>query len=254
VTVRRAAVIGDAERLARDAEPEFDIVVAAGGDGTMNAVANGLAENPRPLGVLPLGTANVLAREIGLPRDMDALASLMAEGAASPVWPGRVGNRLFLMMAGVGFDAEVAAAVDPKLKRRIGRLAFVWAVLLRLIRNRRCDLRVAADGAEHWAAALIVAKGRHYAGPFVLAPEANLAEPKLDLVLFRDGGRIAALRYLRALLLARISRATGVITLRVRSASVSASEPVPVQADGEIIGAVPVEIDLAPLPVMLIRP
>lgn len=246
--------IADPERLAREAEPDFDVVVAAGGDGTVNAVLNGLAENPRPLGVLPLGTANVLAREIELPRDIEAVATLIAEGLPQPVWPGRVGNRLFLTMAGIGFDAEVVAAVDPNLKRRIGRLAFVWAILLRVLHYRRCELRVTVDGVEHRAAAVIAAKGRHYAGPFVLVPEARLADPKLDLVLFRDGGRIAALRYLGALLLGRIRHANGITTLRVQTAEVSTSEPVAIQADGEIVGAAPAEMGVAAQPIMLLRP
>jgi len=245
--------LGDAELLAQEAEPDFDVVVAAGGDGTVNAVLNGLAENPRPLGVLPLGTANVLASEIELPRDIEALATLIANGSPQPVWPGRVGNRLFLTMAGIGFDAEVVAAVDPSLKRRIGRLAFVWAILLRLIR-RPCELRVTVDGVEHRAAAVIAANARHYAGPFVLAPAASLAEPKLDLILFRDCGRLAALRYLGALLLGRIPHAKDITMLRVQTTEVSSSEPVAIQVDGEIVGTVPGIIAVAAQPIMLIRP
>lgn len=240
--------------MARRAEPDYDLVVAAGGDGTINAVVNGLAANPKPLGVLPLGTANVLAREIELPRGIDALARLMAEASPKPVWPGRVGNRLFLIMAGIGFDAEVVAAVDPNLKRWIGRLAFVWAILLRLIHHRHCEFRVTADGVEHRVAALIAAKGRHYAGPFVLAPEASLAEPRLDLILFHNDGRIAALRYLGALLLGRIPRLRGITTLRVKTGLVSTCEPVAIHADGEIVGAPSAEIGLAAQPIMLIRP
>ena len=100
VVVRHGAVHGDVERLAHDAEPEFDVIVAAGGDGAVNAVVNGMAEKPRDLAVLPFGTANVLAREICLPRRSDSLAALIADAPAQPVWPGRIGNRLFLTVAG----------------------------------------------------------------------------------------------------------------------------------------------------------
>jgi len=93
VVVRRSRGIGDAERLAREADPEFDVIVAAGGDGTVNAVANGIGENSRMLAVLPLGSANVLAREIGLPRQTEALSALISEAPARPVWPGRIGDR-----------------------------------------------------------------------------------------------------------------------------------------------------------------
>src|SRR5216683_5961023 len=143
VVLRRAGpASGDVERLAREAEAEFDVIVAAGGDGTLNAVVNGMESAPRAVALLPFGTANVLAREIGLPRDPERLAELIAAGPARPIWPGRVGDRLFLMMASSGFDAETVAAVNPRLKRHAGRLAFAWAILVCLWRYRTCELRV----------------------------------------------------------------------------------------------------------------
>jgi YegS/Rv2252/BmrU family lipid kinase len=254
VVVRRAALHGDAERLAREAEPEFEAIVAAGGDGTVNAVANGLAENPRDLALLPFGTANVLAREIGLPRRSEALAALIAATPARPIWPARIGDRLFLTVAGAGFDAEVVAAVDPRLKRRIGRFAFLWGILVQLVRHRPAELSIRADGVAHRATAVIATKGRLYAGPFVIAPVGNLAEPVIDFVLFHDTGRIAVLRYLCALLLGRIARLRSVTLLRARSVAVSAAEVVPVQADGEIVGQLPATIAVALHPIPLIRP
>src|SRR5207245_2594326 len=159
--VRRAGPeIGDAERLTREAEGNIDIIVAAGGDGTLNAVANGIAGAPRPVALLPLGTANVLAHEISLPRDPERLAALIAEGPVRAIRLGRVGDRVFLTTASSGFDAETVAAVDPRLKRRLGRVAFAWAILVCLCRYRGGELSVRVDGADHRAAAVIAAKGR----------------------------------------------------------------------------------------------
>jgi diacylglycerol kinase (ATP) len=255
VVLRHAsAQAGDVERLAREAEPEFDAIVAGGGDGTVNAVVNGLAGMPRPLALLPLGTANLLAREIGLPRQAERLAELIATAPAQPIWPGRVDGRLFVMMASTGFDAETIAGVDPRLKRYIGRLAFIWAMLVRLWHYRPCELVVEADGAEHRAAGLIAAKGRFYAGPFIVAPRANPAEPVLDLVLFRRAGRVAILGYAMALLLGRLPRSKHVTMLRAGSVIVSGSHSLPVQADGEIVGQLPAMIGIAEQPLLLIRP
>ena len=255
VVVRRTGpAMGDAERLAREAGPEFDIIVAAGGDGTINGVANGMAAAPRPLALLPLGTANVLAREIGLPRRPELLAELIASGPARPIWPGRVGDRLFLTMASSGFDAETVAAVNPRLKRHVGRLAFAWAIVLCLWRYRASELHVSVDGADHRAATVIAAKGRFYAGSHVIAPRANLAEPMLDLVLFQRSGRLMVLRYLAALLLGRMHRRSDVTFLRSRSALVSGAESLPVQADGEIVACLPVCIAIAEQPLRLVRP
>jgi diacylglycerol kinase (ATP) len=249
-----SARAGDVERLAREAEPEFEAIVAAGGDGTVNAVVNGLAGMPRPLALLRLGTANLLAREIGLPRQAERLAELIATAPARPVWPGRVNGRLFMTMASTGFDAEIVAGVDPRLKRYAGRLAFIWAMLARLWLYRPCELLVEADGVEHRAAGLIAAKGRFYAGPYIVAPRANPADPVLELVLFRRAGRIAILGYAWALLRGRLSRSKHVTLLRAPSAVVSGSRSLPVQADGEIVGHLPATIGIAEQPLFLIRP
>ena len=247
---------GDTERLAREVEPGIDIVVAAGGDGTINAVANGLALAPRevPLAVLPFGTANVLAREIGLPRDPESLAEMIASGAVSAIWPGRVGDRLFLTCASSGFDAEIVASVRPWLKRHFGRLAFAWAMGVGVVRYRARELVVRCDGGEYRAAAVVAAKSRYYAGSWVVAPQASLAEPGLDLVLLGRSGRLAILRYLLALPFGRLPRRDDVTPLRCRSAGLSAAEPLPVQADGEIVGFLPVTLGVAERPLYLVRP
>jgi diacylglycerol kinase (ATP) len=255
VTLRRAGpASGDAERLAREAEADFDIIVAAGGDGTLNAVVNGLAASPRAVALLPLGTVNVLAREIGLPRDPERLAELIAAGPARPIWPGRLGGRLFLTMASSGFDAETVAAVNPRLKQRVGRLAFAWAIAVCLWRYRPCELSVRVDGVDHRAAAVIAAKGRFYAGSWVIAPQAALAESTLDLVLFQRSGRLAVLRYLGALLLDRLPQRSDIAILRCREAFVSAAEAVPVQADGEIVAHLPILIGIAEQPLQFVQP
>jgi YegS/Rv2252/BmrU family lipid kinase len=246
--------IGGLERLARDAEASFDVIVAAGGDGTINAVVNGLAANPRPLAILPMGTANVLAREIGLPRSPAALARLIASGPVQRIWPGRCGDRLFLMMASTGFDAEVVQRIDPRLKRLLGRVAFVSAVFGRLLNFQPCMLTAEIDGQRYSASTVIVTKGRFYAGPFLIAPDASLAEPAVHLVLFRRDGRIAACRYLGALVTGFLPRRADVTILRGRSVRITAAAPVPVQADGEIVAVLPVEIGVAAHPIELICP
>jgi diacylglycerol kinase family enzyme len=158
------------------------------------------------------------------------------------------------MMASTGFDAETIAGVDPRLKRYIGRLAFIWAMLVRLWHYRPCELVVEAEGAEHRAAGLIAAKGRFYAGPFIVAPGANPADPVLALVLFRRAGRVAILGYAMALLLGRLPRSKHVTMLRAGSVIVSGSHSLPIQADGEIVGRLPAMIGIAEQPLLLIRP
>jgi len=258
VVVRQTQGPGDAECLARTADVAFDVIVAAGGDGTVNEVVNGLCPTSRPLAVVPLGTGNVLANEIGMPHAPEALARVIAEAPARPVWLGVAGDRLFVAMAGVGFDAEVLGAVEAGLKRRIGKLAFVWAIFLCLLHYRRRELVVGMAGGEQRAASVVVVTGRRYAGNFVIAPAARLAEPMLHVVLFRRPGRRAALRGLAAMVLAALHRLPDVSIFAVRSLTIAAvdsssGEP-PIEIDGELAGTLPIAIGIAKAPLLLLQP
>lgn len=249
VEIREAPRAGDAENLARNAEPEFDVIVAAGGDGTIAAVVNGVAAAPRPIAILPLGTANVLAAEIGLPRRAAALAEVIAEAPAVPVWPGRIDGRLFLTSAGAGFDADVVAAVDRGLKRRGGKIAFVWAALSCLMHYRRRPLAVVADGIQHRVGGAIATIGPLYAGRFVIAPEARLGEPALHLVLLQQRSRGEVLRHYLAMLMGRLSRAHGVTVIPAREITITGEGGAPVQADGDIAARLPVALTVAERPI-----
>jgi YegS/Rv2252/BmrU family lipid kinase len=261
VTLHKTQGPGDAERLARAADPVFEVIVAAGGDGTVNEVANGLRQHPRLLAVLPLGIGNVLANEIGMPRAPEAVARVIADAPAAPIWPGVAGGRLFLAVAGIGFDAEVLSAVSAGLKRRIGKLAFVWAVVVCLLRYRRQQFVVGGvgGGVEQHAASVVVVKGRRYAGNFVIAPMARLAEPMLHAVLFRRAGRLAAMRALAALVLGGLHRLPEVSILAVPcleiAAAPSGSNPnFSVEIDGELVVRPPLAFGIAETPLLLVQP
>jgi diacylglycerol kinase (ATP) len=259
VAIRSTRAAGEAERLACEAEPAFDVIVAAGGDGTVNEVANGLFAASRPLAVLPLGTGNVLANEIGLPRDARELARVIAEGAPQPVWPGRAGGRLFVAMTGVGFDAEVVGALNPGLKQAIGRLAFVWAIFSCLCRYRRREFVISTESGANRVASAIISKGRFYAGRFVIAADARLADPRFHIVLFRRPGRLAILRGLGAMALGALHHLPEVSIVTARRVTVAASEPaaigIPtVEIDGEIGGRLPLVVEIAERPLLLVQP
>ncbi len=250
---------GDAETLARSAGPEVEAVVAAGGDGTINEVVNGLMARPLgplPLGILPLGTANVLAAELGLPGDPAAAARTLAEGIVQRIGLGRVNQRYFAMMAGAGFDARVVAGLDPRLKRRLGRAAYGVEMLRQLAALPRHRYRVIVDGAAWDAAAVVVANGHYYGGRYQLAPAARLTAPSLEVCLFLSGGRRAALRYLAALGLGRLHHLADYRVVTASHVTVEATAPgrsEPVQGDGDIVAALPATLTVAPavLPVLM---
>ncbi len=267
-TVETAAA-GDARHLAETCDAaRYAVIAVAGGDGTINEVVNGLALRGAigpAVGIVPLGTANVLAHELGLDFSAAGIARTMVSGRALPVRPGRAVNgsaqpRCFSLMAGAGFDAKVVAGVSAALKRRWGRAAYVWRSLIETRRYRPVRYAVDIDGVRHEAASVIVTRSRHYAGPFVVAPAAELAEPLLHVCLFERWGRAQTLRFGLALLLGRLPQTGGyrvVAGHEVRIAVLSDAGEIgrqPVQIDGDDALTLPVSIGLAAGSVRLLRP
>jgi diacylglycerol kinase (ATP) len=246
IELKATSARGDAEAIARAADPRrFDLVVAAGGDGTINEVINGLAGSGLPLALLPLGTANVLAAEIGLAGSVRRIAEAISSGRPRRVHLGQANGRRFAMMAGVGFDAHVVRRVDPRLKRALGQLAYVLTALGEFIAYRPIWYEVEIDGKLHRAATVIVAKGHFYGGRFTVAREARLEEPRLLVALFERGGRWHGVRFAAALLLGRLDRLADFRVLPALRVEVRGPAGEPVQCDGDFTTALPLTVALA---------
>ena len=253
--IRTTTGRGDAERFARQALGEgFDVVVAAGGDGTVNEVINGLAGSDQPLALLPLGTVNVLAAEIGLPNNPRAIAEVIAGGRPAPIYLGRAGPRHFVLMAGVGLDAHVVAGVSLRLKRLLGQKAYYASFFNQLLIQRKLQYRVTIDGAVHQAASVIVANSRFYGGRFVCAPQADLTAPLLQVCLFERPGRWNALRYVLALYRGRVARLNDCRIIPATALTIEGPTGDPAQMDGDIDARLPLTIRVAERPLRLIRP
>ncbi|MDJ0895727.1 MAG: diacylglycerol kinase family lipid kinase [Alphaproteobacteria bacterium] len=263
LTERRTKGRGDARRLATEAAASgaYDMVVAAGGDGTVNEVANGLLDDgarPPALGLIPLGTANVLAAEIGLGDRADRAADALLDGRVQPITVGVAqsaqGRRRFMQMAGVGFDAHVVAGVSPTLKRWLGKGAYGLQMLLCWLRYRREVYRITIDGVPFEAGSAVVANGHYYGGTYVCAPDARLGDSTLEVCLFLRSGRLHALRYLFALSRGRLHLHPDLKIVRGREVMIEGPEGDPVQGDGDIIGHLPVKISAAPAALDLAMP
>ncbi len=262
--IRRTAGPGDARRLAREAAAGGATTIAvAGGDGTLNEAINGLAEIPggaARLALIPLGTANVLAAELGMTGAPEAVAAAIAGDAVRRIRLGEIagawGTRRFAMMAGVGFDARVVANVSLPLKRATGKFAYAWQTLREWRRHRPRRFRIVADGDACEAYSAILAKGHFYGGRFVAAPRASLDADSLELVLFGRGGRLAVLGYALALGLGRLHRCRSVRIVTARDIAIdfaaggnaAADDAALVHADGEIVGRLPVRFTIAAAP------
>lgn len=246
---------GDAEAFAAEGRVErYDAVVAAGGDGTIGEVANGLPEDAAPLGIFPLGTANVLAMEIGLPLDPPAVMQALLHGPAARIWPGYVNDRLFTIMTGVGFDAHVVAALPPQLKFWLGKGAYVVESLRQLLRYDVPRYRLVIDGVSHDCASAVIAKGHFYGGKFVCSPHARLDDPAFEVCLFKMGGRIGAARATAALTLGLLQKLPEIELVRGRHVEIHGPESEPVQADGDIAAHLPAQATIGTRAIALIVP
>ena len=262
---------GDACRLAQSCDASrYSVIAVAGGDGTINEVVNGLTHRPADrvspaLAIVPLGTANVLAHELGLEMSAAAVASTMMAGRELSMHPGEASSagaapRCFSLMAGAGFDAKVVAGVTAPLKRRLGRAAYVWRSLVEARRYRPVRYSVEIDGARHEAASVIVTRASMYAGPYVVAPQAALGEPRLHVCLFERWGRAQTLRFGLALLLGRLPQTGGYRVVAGRDVHIAVLDDAgerrtqPVQVDGDNALTLPVSIAVAPAAVRLLQP
>jgi YegS/Rv2252/BmrU family lipid kinase len=253
-TVRDTAGPGDARLLARAAAVEgANVVVVCGGDGTVNEAVNGLAGTQTALGVIPSGTANVWAREVGITGDAAAALGLLDAGRQVRVDTGvlQIGDeaeRHFLLMCSAGLDADVVQEVEahPRLKHRLGRGAFGWPGLRALVSRSDVETSIRVDGVESTTPLLMALAGntRLYGSVMRLAGEALMDDGLLDLVTFEGRrGSFGQRAAYRARVVARALRGHlgSATTPGIRYQQASHIElrprgPLPVQADGEFIG------------------
>lgn len=251
---------GHARELARKVRAHQRLFVA-GGDGSLNEALNGLLDaqidghEVPPLGVIPLGTANVLAVEIGLARKARAIADYINNPGQVWIRPGLVNGRAFFLMVGMGADADTVANVSLKLKRLIGKGAYVLEGLRNIIFPRHRDFEVNIGRESYRVAGVVVTHAQHYGGEFIISPTAKLTDNAFDAVLMPGNGLGALSRYGLALTLNRLHEQSDVSVVRTERITINSHcGPAPMQIDGESAGKLPCEITLSPYPVRLMVP
>ena len=253
VTVRHTARPSHAEAIARSEASAFDLIIAAGGDGTVNEVLNGLGDASLPLAILPIGTANVLAAEAGLPVQPGTFAAFLAAMPPRPVWLAEIEGRRFALMATVGFDAAVVGSVSERLKYAMGKGAYLVAACRCWTANRPRRYRLVVDGQEFEAGAAVIAKSRYYGGRFSVAPEARVSCPLLHVALLSGTRRRDILRHVAALARGTLHQQRDVRIIAGHQVTITGEDGAPVQVDGDIRATVPATIRALRHPVMLFR-
>lgn len=246
---------GDATRLAQEAVAAcYEVVVACGGDGTVNEVVGGMVGSEVPLLVIPGGTSNVLARELGLPSDLLACAALLRSGASRRISLGRAGDRRFVLMAGIGVDAGIVAASNSRLKRYLGEGAFWLAGFQQLAQYHFSPFDIVVDGKSHRGTFALISKVKNYGGPFQLTPQANLFSNQFAICLFQSEMRWRYLYYLSQVARGKHASLPDVLMLKGRTIEVKGSTKIQVQIDGELLGSLPQTINIQDNALSLIVP
>jgi YegS/Rv2252/BmrU family lipid kinase len=256
--VRETDSRGAAERIAKDIRPgEFDLIIAVGGDGTINEILNGLGDHT-PLGIIPLGTANVLARELGIPvNDLPAACEVLRTGEPRPIDLGWCNGRRFCLMAGIGFDAEAVKEVPPSIKDLIGAPAYVLSglrVLNEMHRAIRYRITMPEGRIVSRGMMLVVANAASYAGPIQMAPLASLEDNLLHLCLFRERSKLAFLGQLFNVLMRRQLQDPNFVYVQSTQFRVVCNPVASIQLDGDYFGRTPAEIRCLPGAVRIVCP
>jgi len=248
---------GDARRFAAAAVAEgFDVVAAAGGDGTVNEVLNGIGDVPggfelARLGVLPLGTVNVFARELRIPLRLEAAWAMLRCGRETRIDLGcvdfteseRPARRYFVQLAGAGLDARAVELVSWKLKTHAGPLAYVVAGLQALA-EKQSRITVTANGQRSEGQLVLLGNGKFYGGPFEFFPDAALDDGLLDACVFPKLSLSAVLRLTPGLLIRRRLSPKHVGVVRGRELELTSSPPAAFELDGEWAGYLPAKFSV----------
>lgn len=239
-TTRLTSAPGDARALAAWAvEKGFRAVVAAGGDGTINEVVNGLAGSDVTLGVLPVGTMNVFAAELGLPGDLKAAWQVIRDGFTRKVDLARANDQYFIQLAGVGLDAQALQETTWESKRSFGPLSYLVSAA-QIAARVPPRLLVEADGVEREGSFVLVGNGRYYGTRLAFFKDAKVDDGKLDVLIFKNLGYLDIARYLGTILMGIHTEQKDVEYFQTKRAIVRCDRPVPVEVDGEVATESPV--------------
>ncbi|MBV9211906.1 MAG: diacylglycerol kinase family lipid kinase, partial [Acidobacteria bacterium] len=244
---------------ARAAEEGAETVIVSGGDGTINEAVQGLVGKHARLAIWPRGTANVLAKEIGMPTNLEQAAEIIARGKSKRIYPGCAvleetgARRYFLLMAGIGLDASVVEGTSPELKRRFGKAAFWYAGLEHLARWQPVAFNLEVEGETFPATFAAVGKGSRYGGGLRITPRARLEEPSFEICIVNSESRLKYLSLLPATLKGNLADAAPELRF-IRATRARVTGHVAVQVDGELIGKPPMSFEIVNEPIELVCP
>jgi len=242
-TLHSTSRIGEAESLARKAAREgYRRIVAAGGDGTINEVVNGLAGTSAALGLLPIGTINVFATELGLPSgDLKQCWQIICDGHTRTIDLPNANGKHFVQLAGIGLDAQAVKETSLALKRSFGPLSYLISAA-QIASRPPPHLVIESKGVKTTEGSFVlIGNGRLYGGPFPFFKRALIDDGLLDIVVFKRIGYLDIIRYLQEVIFSSSITMPELEYFQTKRLRVTSEDEVPVEVDGELIGTCPVE-------------
>ncbi len=235
-----------------------DLLIVYGGDGTLHEAIPEAVKWQVPIALLPAGTTNVLARELGIPRDPERAISLVAQRKLKKIHLGQTSlggkRRYFHLMAGIGFDADVISRTDQRLKKALGMAAYWLVAHVSLLKYPMTLFELSLEGEVHQGTFAVIGNARKYGGELHLTPKASVQENCLDVCLFTSQQRWRYLLYLWGVLSGRHLRYPDVLYRKVQHLKVSSDCPVPIQLDGELIGQSPLDFSSSSESLLMVVP
>jgi diacylglycerol kinase (ATP) len=239
-TMRATSAPGDAQAVAEAAVKEgFRTIVAAGGDGTINEVVNGMVGSDVALGILPVGTMNVFAAELGLPGDLDEAWAIIQAGRTRRVDLLRANQQYFVQLAGVGLDAQVVQATSWNFKKNFGPLSYLISAA-QIAAQKPPRLYVESDEQVREGSFVLIGNGRYYGGPLAFFKDARIDDGKLDVLIFKNLAYLDIARYVTNVFIGKHTDLPDVEYFQTKKAVVRSDEDVPIEVDGELSGSLPV--------------
>src|SRR5206468_6212792 len=234
---------GEAELMARrGVEEGFEKIVAAGGDGTINEVVNGLAGASVTLGLLPIGTMNVFATELGLPlHELERCWSIVKSNSTRSVDLPKANQKFFVQLAGVGLDAQVVKETSSQLKRNFGPLSYLISAAQIAARQPPRLLIQSEDASIDEGSFVLVGNGRRYGGPFPFFKQAVIDDGLLDVIVFKRLGYLEIIKYLQDVVFSSDIKVPEIEYFQTRQLRITSEQDVPLELDGELAGNCPVD-------------
>ena len=240
-SMRLTSEAGDARDIAAEAVREgFEVVIAAGGDGTLNEVVNGIGGSPVRLGILPVGTMNVFATELGIPQgNLERAWSIIEQGNVVEVDLPKANDTHFIQLAGVGLDAEVVRKTTADSKKALGPLSYLLT-LVQVAAHKPSRVMLEAEGGRISEGSFaLIGNGRLYGGPFPVFQRASLFDGLLDVLVFQNQSHWDVVRYFQAIAFGTHPQLPDVEYFQTSTLRVTSSGDVPVELDGEVAGMLP---------------